>query len=72
MLHGRGLDFRVDAAYRAQLEKAGADPTILAALDSAETVAAAGGQAPNPEMVAHLANAGKLMKERMIPMQPRN
>ena len=60
----RGLSFHVDAAYRAQIEKAGGDPGILAALDSAKTMPPASGQAaPNPETVEHLANAGKLMKE---------
>lgn len=64
----RGLSFHVDAAYRAQMEKTGADSSILAALDSGKTLPPASGQAPpNPVVVEHIANAGKLMQETSYP-----
>ncbi len=61
----RGLGFRPDAAYRAQLKTAGADPKVLKALDAAKNSSAnSADYQPNPELLQHLAASGKLMKEK--------
>src|SRR5579863_1252380 len=63
-IHQRGLSFHVDASYRAEVSKAGADATILAALDSAKVVEAAGAKgAANQDLLQHIASAGKLMQD---------
>src|SRR5713101_4172481 len=62
-IRGRGLTFHVDAFFRTEMEKAGADPMILAALDTAKTIAAEGAkETTNKDLLEHIANAGKFIK----------
>jgi len=60
-----GLAFRPNDSYRALLKTAGADPKILAAVDSARVVV---DQAPEAEsgraLLQHIATAGSLIKEK--------
>src|SRR5580704_13261837 len=59
----RGLGFNVDEFFRSQMEKAGADPRVLAALASARAVVDNSSKGtPNKDLLEHLANAGKLLK----------
>ena len=64
----RGLSFAVDATYRALMQKAGADTRVLAALDSAKVAANKDTkEAANPEVLEHLASAGKFMNDGNYP-----
>lgn len=67
-IHNRGLCFHVDVSYRSEMEKAGADPKVLAALDSAKVVVPNSSQeAPNKDFLAHISNAAKLMNSKDYP-----
>ena len=67
-IRDRGVSFHVDDFFRSEMEKAGADPRILAALESARTVDAGGPrEAPNKDLLEHLAKAAKLMKSADYP-----
>ena len=67
-IHDRGVNFASDAAFRAQLEAVGADPRILAALDSAKVLAPEGAKrAPNQEELEHIVNAAKLIQNKKFP-----
>src|SRR5260370_23754601 len=61
----RGLGFRPEVAYRAQLKTSGADPMVLKALDAAKNSADNSAEyQPNRELLQHLAAAGKYIKEK--------
>jgi tetratricopeptide (TPR) repeat protein len=67
-IRDRGLSFHVDAFYRSEMEKAGADPKVLAALDSAKVVASNDPQgAPNRDLLEHLSKAGNFIKSKNYP-----
>ena len=67
-IHDRGVNFASDAAFRAQLEAVGADPRILAALDSAKVFAPEEAKrAPNKEELEHIVNAAKLIQRKKFP-----
>ena len=60
-----GLAFRPTDSYRGLLKAAGADPKILAAVDSAKIVV---DQAPETEsgqaLLQHIATAGRMIKDK--------
>lgn len=64
----RGLGFRPDDVYKKQLKSAGADAALLSALDKAKTAQGAGHEPDKAdlELVAHLANAGMLMRRKQF------
>ena len=59
-----GLRFHVDAGFRSEMEKAGADSKILAALDAAKSGAPEGAKEADHETLEHIANAGKLIRDQ--------
>jgi tetratricopeptide (TPR) repeat protein len=63
--HTRGIAFRMDDSFRAQLTTAGAAPSILAALGAAKAPAkAATEDKSDPALLQHITAAAKLMKEK--------
>ncbi len=58
-----GLAFHPDDAYRTQLKNAGADLTLLKALDSSHVVAAGASDGKaDPATLQHISNAGALIR----------
>ena len=67
-LQERGVSFHADAAFRAEMEKVGADPRVLAALDSAKVTAkGASNEAPNKDVLDHIVNAATMMNSKQFP-----
>lgn len=61
----RGLAFRLDDSFRAQLTTAGATPAVLGALAAAKPPATqASEDKSDPALLQHLATAAKLMKDK--------
>jgi 3-oxoacyl-[acyl-carrier-protein] synthase-3 len=61
----RGVAFRLDDSFRAQLTTVGATPSILAALGAAKAPAkVAAEDKPDPVLLQHIAAAAKLMQEK--------
>jgi tetratricopeptide (TPR) repeat protein len=61
----RGVAFRLDDSFRAQLTTVGATPSILAALGAAKAPAkVAAEDKPDPALLQHIAAAAKLMQEK--------
>jgi tetratricopeptide (TPR) repeat protein len=64
-IRARGVAFRMDDSFRAQLNAAGAGPTILTALAAAKpTAPQAIEDIPDPALLQHIATAAKLMKDK--------
>ena len=64
-IRARGLAFRMDESFRAQLTTAGATPSILAAIAAAPLPAPqAVDDKPDPALLLHIATAAKLMKDK--------
>src|SRR5258706_8374859 len=64
-IRARGLAFRMDASFRAQLTAAGAAPSILAALAAVKPPAQqASEDKPDPALLQHIAAAAKLIKDK--------
>ncbi len=59
----RGLNFHPDEDYLAQLKKAGADASVLAAVKAAK-VSAAEDAKPDTELLGQLSRAGLLIKDK--------
>jgi tetratricopeptide (TPR) repeat protein len=58
----RGLGFQPDASYRSQLKTAGANTTILAAIDSAKITPS--GPLADKDLLDRLSNAGKFIRDK--------
>ncbi|PYU06023.1 MAG: hypothetical protein DMG33_09270, partial [Acidobacteria bacterium] len=64
-IEANGLGFRPDDEYRSQLKAAGADATLLAAVNAAKVVAAPPSQPESEKAVLqHMSNAASLMKDK--------
>src|SRR5467141_5176729 len=63
-IHTRGIAFRMDDSFRAQLKTAGATPSVLAALGAAKPPAKATEDKPDPALLPHISAAAKLMKDK--------
>src|SRR6266581_1070134 len=65
-IESRGLSFRPAPSYRSQLTDAGADPHVLIALGKARIIAPSANaeDKSSPELLQHLAAAGKLMRNK--------
>lgn len=66
-VQANGLAFRPDAASQELLKKAGADTTVIAAVDAARVAVpgtAEAEAAPNLELMEHIAAAGALIQEK--------
>jgi tetratricopeptide (TPR) repeat protein len=64
-IRARGVAFRMDDSFRAQLTTAGATPSILAALAAAKPPAKdAAEEKPDLVLLQHIATAAKLMKDK--------
>jgi tetratricopeptide (TPR) repeat protein len=64
-IHTRGVAFRMDDSFRAQLTTAGATPSILAVLGAAKAPAkVAPEDKPDPALLQHITAAAKLMKDK--------
>jgi len=64
-VRARGVAFRMDDSFRAQLTTAGAAPSILAALGAAKQPAKVTAEdKPDPALLQHIATAAKLMKDK--------
>lgn len=59
----RGLDFQPDGAYRSLLKVAGADSSILKAVDTAKFELSAPADAPDEGLLQHIGSAAKLIRE---------
>ena len=60
----RGLSFHPDGDYRAVLKTAGADSTVLAALDKAKITESAADEKPAKELVHQLGASAVVMKDK--------
>jgi tetratricopeptide (TPR) repeat protein len=64
-IRSRGIAFRVNDTFRAQLKVAGAAPSVLAALNAAKAPAKdAAADTSNPVLVQQITTAAQLMKEK--------
>jgi tetratricopeptide (TPR) repeat protein len=64
-IRARGVAFRMDASFRAQLTTAGATPSVLAALGAAKAPAKDTAEdKSDPSLLQHIAAAAKLMKDK--------
>jgi hypothetical protein len=62
-IRSRGLNFAPDLAYNGLLKQAGADSRVFAVLSSAKTSTAANSPDESAEMLRHLANAGRFLRQ---------
>ncbi|MFZ0879371.1 MAG: tetratricopeptide repeat protein, partial [Candidatus Acidiferrales bacterium] len=61
----RGLSFPVDDFFRTQMQKAGADPTVLTALNAAKIAVNEGSrETANKDLLEHISNAAELMQKK--------
>jgi tetratricopeptide (TPR) repeat protein len=65
-MRSRGLSFVPDAAYKALLKSAGADPRVLAALDTAKAPGSEASSSDNVRLLQHLSQAGALLKSGQL------
>lgn len=64
-IHARGVAFRLDDSYRAQLTAAGTSPLILSALNALQPAAkVATEDEPDPALLRHISSAARLMKDK--------
>jgi tetratricopeptide (TPR) repeat protein len=64
-IRARGVAFRMDDSFRAQMTTAGATPSILAALGAAKTPAKdASEEKPDQALLQHIATAAKQLKDK--------
>src|SRR2546425_4104125 len=64
-IEANGLGFRPDDAFRSRLKAAGADATILAAVNAAKLVAAPSPQSESEKAVLqHISDAASLLKDK--------
>ena len=64
-IHSRGIAFRVNDTFRAQLKIAGAAPSILAAVSAAKAPAQdAAADSSNPVLVQQITTAAQLIKDK--------
>jgi tetratricopeptide (TPR) repeat protein len=59
----RGLDFKPNDEYRSLLKLAGADSSILKAVDTAKFELSTSADAPDKELLQHISSAGKLIRD---------
>src|SRR6185369_11148832 len=62
-IRSRGLNFAPDMAYNGLLKQAGADSRVFAALSSAKTSTAANSADESADLLRHLTNAGRLLRQ---------
>src|SRR5438105_14004870 len=62
----RGLSFQPDEDYLTQLQRAGASPTLVAAVKRAKVTLLAGEGKPNKELLQQLSRAGAFIKDKQF------
>ena len=63
-IRSRGLAFSSDKSYRDLLKAAGADASVLSALESTKRNPSSPVEKPNAQLLQHLSAAGKLIREK--------
>src|SRR5438270_13554169 len=62
----RGLSFRPSEDYLTQLQRAGADSTVVAAVKRAKVTIVAGEAKPNKELLQQLSRAGAFIRDKQF------